>query len=277
MKKWIPIIIIALLIIYFAVRALNADNIWIPIIFFITALSSLPAGFLLAASLLKSRMQFYSQIGLDPRFLRLRDFILPGITLGFLIICVPATILVWLLSWKVSLVFILVVIVILISVSDVGKKNMKFYSVWERFVAILAVLAALGGFIYLNIATYKQDIGVGGIPVIIGKWQGKICDKAFCTKEATHTVDYGLIRKSTSLRFCDEHVNESPNRIIGESRGLELILASVGTIAAFLFLGYRIYVIVKNGFYEFWRNLGWLAFSMIIAFSAPTVGAWLGV
>jgi hypothetical protein len=264
----------------FAVMTLRQEDIWIPGIFFATLILSFLTGFALAVGGAQLERSHYHRLGIPYEQSSFGVYVFGYIALSYLFMCIPGTLIAWFISWKISLVYIgvMLIIAIIVASSGIRRPHVTLHPIFGRIIVVIIVLIVIGAFIGVNIISYSSNLGVGAIPVIIAKWQGRICDQAFCTEGATHEVHYGLFeRASTTLHFCDKHVDEAPTSIIGSNRFLENLLASLGTLAAIAFFGFRIYAIIASGLEGFRRNLGLLAISMAVVYAVPTIGVQLGV
>jgi len=255
---------------------LKQDNVWVPVTFFATFFLSFLTGFVLAVAITKLDNDRYSYLGIKNAPHRIRLNIYGCILLSSILICIPATLIIWFTSWKFSLAYIAVMMII-VSLIVSSSVHIAIHPVAGKIIVILVVIIALGAFIGLNIVTYDNHIGIAAVPIMVAKWQGKICDYAFCTELATRDVHYGLLGSADTLHFCDKHVSDAPQSIISSNRHLWNLIASGAILIAFAFLIYRIYAAIIGGLDELGRNIGWLLLSMAIFYIVPTVAIQFGV
>jgi len=128
-------------------------------------------------------------------------------------------------------------------------------------------------FWYVDFYTYEYKLGIGAIPILIGKWQGNICYKAFCMERATHSKTYsGVLGSKQTIHFCSKHLEDAPRSIGEYNYFLENLVFTGGTIAAFLFLIIRIWASVSDNSNPA-KNLLLLSFACLLVYIVPTIGA----
>jgi len=186
------------------------------------------------------------------------------------------TLIAWLVPWHSPLgiyIEILAGLVGIIFCISLYNPSTNVFSIGKGIVLILCVLMILSVFGMLNFYTYEYKLGIGAIPILIGKWQGNICYKAFCMERATHSKTYsGVLGGKQTIHFCSKHIEDAPRSIGEYNYFLENLFFTGGTIAAFIFLIIRIWASVSDNSNPA-KNLLLLSFACLLVYIVPTIGA----
>lgn len=273
LKGKITFIIVCFVAIILTYVTLIQENLIVPIIHFSGLVLSLLGALVLVGGLKNIEQDVMSIFIKSSYFEAVKEHLHKCAIFSFVVISLPTTLIALFLSWQISLALLGIwsVIIILVSISEI-----RAFERWEKPLTIILGIIILLAFSTLNFYTYQYKVGIGAIPVLIGKWQGKICYMTGCVEKATAPVTYrGPFGGGQTIYFCDEHINDRPKSIGSYGYSLTVLVFSGGTIAAYIFLIISIGNWIKKEEYDTREKLLYLTLSTVIAYIVPTVGAYV--